>query len=91
MPQLTSVQVIFSPDQINVMAIFPSAERTLFHIPSLADAGWLHVPVRVMKLWIIGFQISRCWGTKSNQVMSCFMDGNCNIISEILLVISYCN
>ncbi len=39
MPQLTSVFRTFSHDKINVMAIFPSAECKLFHIPYACYAG----------------------------------------------------
>ncbi len=72
MPQLThpnhlSVQTIFSPDKVNVMAVFPSAECKLFHIPSLPAAlvtsctGTSHETYenKSRNYCIVGLQISR--------------------------------
>ncbi len=43
--------------------------------------------INVVIIWLLDFK-SAGWGIKSNQ-LSCFMDSNCNIITEILLVVSY--
>ncbi len=55
-----------------------------------------HMNVRVVKImkinlgiiWLLDFK-SAGRGIKNNWVTKLFMDGNCNIITEILLVISY--
>ncbi len=43
--------------------------------------------INVVIIWLLDFK-SAGWGIKSNQ-LSCFMNSNCNIITEILLVVSY--
>ncbi len=78
------------------MAIFSSSGCKIFLIPSLPAA-----PVnscvgenyenKSSNYCNVRFQVSKGRGIKSTQVMSCFVDGNCNIITEILIVIDYFN
>ncbi len=37
-------------------------------------------------IWLLDFKSAE---SRHQKQLSCFMDGNCNIITEILLVISY--
>ncbi len=68
---------------------FHPFNASFFYIPR-----WLYVPVQVEKilkinLAIIGLLDFQSVGVEASNVTSCFMDVNCNNITEIWLVICY--